>query len=694
MKGFCNILILSLMVAACTSGKEPSVVAIDLSAPVVEAHGNILLWSPVAGTSAYAAEVNGQTVDLGDACRLDLGQWGGIGVYDVRVRAEGDGVHYLTSVWSDAFTINVEKWSPELTAPDGFDAIADHPRLFLAKSGETQLKGVFDRNGNEYLKKAHSYMIVFAENLIAKEPVITRSWNSSMLNVGREALKRIFYMSYLYRVTGDKRYAERGRKELLALASFEDWNPSHYLDVGEATLACAVGLDWLYGYLSESDRRTVAEGMYANSLRDAMTYRYYRSVNNWGPVCVGGMVCGAIAAYEFYPEICRAIIERDVVENRRAMEYYGPDGGYPEGYTYWGYGTAYQTILMSALESAFEYESQARYATGFMQSAYYRQFMTTPTFHAFAYADSGTDQVCCATSFWFAKELKDKTLLWPVRRMLDNGILSFTGEDRFLPLMLVWASQSEISGSYVPSEKFFVSRGEQPIFIYRSGWASSDDAYLGVKAGYADFSHAHMDTGSFVYEKDGVRWSVDLGSQSYGKVQDMIDDASQNGRRWQVFRYGCDGHSVLRFGNGNHVIDGKAEITEIWKSDQKKGCMMDMDDTFEPYAASVKRSVWCDENDDLHVEDEIKGVKEAAALTWNMLTEAQVSKEKEGVLILTSGNRKMSLECNLPCTSYIVSATTGNSYDPANPGVTRVGFKVALEAGKDYDLIITLTIVR
>ena len=77
-------------------------------------------------------------------------------------------------------------------------------------------------------------------------------------------------------------------------------------------------------------------------------------------------------------------------------------------------------------------------------------------------------------------------------------------------------------------------------------------------------------------------------------------------------------------------------------------------------------------------------------LTWNMLTEAKVSKVREGVLKLISEDTQMYLECNMPCTSYAVSATTGNSYDPANPGITRVGFKVQLEAGKHYELYITL----
>ena len=684
------VLLLSLL-TGCASGVGlmPDPVALD--APDVEVHGNVLIWDSIQNASGYAVEVNGKNVAAGISCRFDLGEYGGNGTYDVRVRAEGDGKMYLTSSWSNPFTVNVERWSPELTVPTGFEAMPAHPRLFLRKYEEQALKDVFDRSGNEYLKKIHSYIVVFAENLIAKDPVISRGWNSSMLNVGREALRRIFFMSYLYCVTGDSRYAERGRLELLSLASFEDWNPSHYLDVAEATLACAAGLDWLHAYLSDDDRKVIAEGMYEKSLRDALNYRYYRSVNNWGPVCVGGMVCGAIAAYEFYPRECRAIIERDVVENRRAMEYYGPDGGYPEGYTYWGYGTSFQTMLISALESAFNYKSEARYATGFMQSARYRQFMSTPTHHVFAYADSSPDQVCCATGFWFAKELKDKTLLWETRRMIENSALSFTGEDRFLPMMLVWASKSEISGAYVPSDNFYVSRGEQPVFVYREGWSSKNDTYLGVKGGYARFSHAHMDSGSFVFEREGVRWSVDLGTQSYGAVQNMIDDNSQNGQRWKVFRFGCDSHSVLRFGEGNHVIDGKALIADIWKESGRKGCKLDMTETFAPYAESVERSVWCDSDDDLHVEDYISDVKGDCILIWNMITEADVEKDSDNTLLLTGKDGvRMKLSCNLPCVPYVVSATTGNSYDPANTGFTRLGFKINIEAGNDYGLEVTL----
>ena len=35
------------------------------------------------------------------------------------------------------------------------------------------------------------------------------------------------------------------------------------------------------------------------------------------------------------------------------MKDYGPDGAYPEGYGYWGYGTSFNVMFLSAVEKLF-----------------------------------------------------------------------------------------------------------------------------------------------------------------------------------------------------------------------------------------------------------------------------------------------------------------------------------------------------
>ncbi len=54
-----------------------------------------------------------------------------------------------------------------------------------------------------------------------------------LLSVSRLVLKRIFYLSYAYRMTKEEKYAYRATQEMLSVSRFPDWNPSHFLDVGE-----------------------------------------------------------------------------------------------------------------------------------------------------------------------------------------------------------------------------------------------------------------------------------------------------------------------------------------------------------------------------------------------------------------------------------------------------------------------------
>ena len=35
------------------------------------------------------------------------------------------------------------------------------------------------------------------------------------------------------------------------VCSYPDWNPKHFLDIGEMVTAVAIGYDWCYDYLNE-----------------------------------------------------------------------------------------------------------------------------------------------------------------------------------------------------------------------------------------------------------------------------------------------------------------------------------------------------------------------------------------------------------------------------------------------------------
>lgn len=124
-----------------------------------------------------------------------------------------------------------------------------------------------------------------------------------LLGVSRLALKRIFYLSYAYRMTKEEKYAYRATQEMLSVSRFPDWNPSHFLDVGEMVLALSIGYDWLYEYLEPEIRSIVRDAIVEKGLDAAAPDEwFYRAVSNWNSVCNGGLLCGALAVFEDVPD--------------------------------------------------------------------------------------------------------------------------------------------------------------------------------------------------------------------------------------------------------------------------------------------------------------------------------------------------------------------------------------------------------
>jgi hypothetical protein len=123
-----------------------------------------------------------------------------------------------------------------------------HPRILLLKGEEKSIQQAIALNPT--LAKMHQAIVSASDDMLDK-PLLERKLEGfRLLDVSREALRRIFYLSYAYRVSGEVKYAQRAEKELLAVSAFSDWQPPHFLGVAEMALGVAIGYDWLYNYLS------------------------------------------------------------------------------------------------------------------------------------------------------------------------------------------------------------------------------------------------------------------------------------------------------------------------------------------------------------------------------------------------------------------------------------------------------------
>ena len=84
-----------------------------------------------------------------------------------------------------------------------YGKIAPHPRLLLPEGGEEAIKKAIA----EYppLAAVHQRIMELCDRTLTESPVERIKEGKRLLAISRIALKRIYYLSYAYRMTGDKK---------------------------------------------------------------------------------------------------------------------------------------------------------------------------------------------------------------------------------------------------------------------------------------------------------------------------------------------------------------------------------------------------------------------------------------------------------------------------------------------------------
>ena len=575
-----------------------------------------------------------------------------------------------------------------------YDKLTPHPRLLLKTGDITAMRALPARSATA--KIVHDRIIAESERIIGLSPVEHEKVGKRMIAVSREALKRIFYLSYAYLTTDDIRYAQRAEREMLAISEFEDWNPVHFLDVGEMTMAMAIGYDWLYRYLPVHSRSIIGTAIYEKGLLATENERntsFLKAKNIWNPVCNAGMIYGALATMERSPEYCRALIGRCIDSVPKGLEFYNPDGGYIIGYNFWGHGTGFEVMLVAALQSALGTDAGIAAHESFMRTASFMNFVVAPSGKVYNYSDAKEEAAMLPVKYWFARQTKDLSLVAMDEQMIKAGKVD---NNRLLPAYMLFASSMDLSKAQMPKEDTWVGGGEMPMYIYRSGWESKDDTYLAVKGGRASSPHGHMDAGSFVYEYGGVRWAVDLGEHDEHTLEQAgvgMWNMKRESGRWDVFRFGPESHNTLIINGQRHNVEEIAPIVETIDNSRNHGAVVDLTSTFAGMAQNVKRTVELDKSDYLVVTDHIAGASQPSKVEWRMATNAQAEILAPNLIQLTQDGKTMylRLRTRAEADAVIWPDHQYKEYEERDANVRRVGFILNLRAGECVDVEVVLS---
>jgi len=474
-----------------------------------------------------------------------------------------------------------------------------------------------------------------------------------LLSVSREMLQRINLLGVVYLVENDPVILARINEEVLAVCNFIDWNPSHYLDVAEMSMAVALALDWTIDKLPASTINIAKDALIKKGIYPSWTEYggmdqwWINTNNNWNQVCHGGMIAASIAIADDDPKLAAQTIKRALDKIPLALSEYMPDGVYPEGSSYWTYGTSYSVVTTEILETAFGTSFGIKEYPGFIESAMFKVMCNSPLdlyYNFFDCSDHGSpygDNILA----WFASEtgiinyFEKEKFLTPAKDMRL---------DRFSGTALAWMSQFESQAIKEIPDVWF-GQGSNPLAIFQDQ-KGGHDYYFGAKGGYGSLNHGNMDAGSFVFELDGIRWVIDPGVQPYNELEETGFDlwgSCQECERWKLLTKNNFGHSTLTVNHQLHVVNGHARMLDLHDGD-KPEVTFDLSPTFAGQLQGARRTFIKNDEASLTIVDQIIPSDETKYLTWQLMTIADVELHNQGAILKQNGKELMLINHSHP----------------------------------------------
>jgi hypothetical protein len=521
------------------------------------------------------------------------------------------------------------------------------PRLVLNSTIEKDL--LKKLKTDPVVKNMYAAIKLNADEALTK-PLLKRELEGRrLLGVSREMLWRINSLAMVYRIEKDAKILARINDEVVAVCNFSDWNPSHYLDVAEMSTAVALALDWTAGKLPQSTIEMAKTALIEKGIKPSWPENgrnpgWAYGHNNWNQVCNGGMIAASIAIAEKDPELAAKTIHRALDGMVNALAQYSPDGVYPEGSTYWAYGTSYSVLTAAMLESAFGTDFGIADYPAFKESAVYRYLMNTPSGWYYNFADCGDKRSESGDLIlaWFGTKTGNKAFFEKERFLMpaeEMGKLS-----RLSGSALVWLSQYEEKAD-VKMPTAWKGDGSNPIVVFKGEENDSHGYYFGGKGGRATTSHGNMDAGSFIFELNGVRWSIDPGNQGYHDLEKVGFDlwnSTQTGQRWTLLTKNNYGHSTISV-NKELFINNATATLEDFKTGKNPEATFNMAPVYGENIKSATRRFLKDSEVSVVIEDKIETSEKTELITWQMMTTADVELVPGGA-VLTQDGKELQLE--------------------------------------------------
>ena len=448
-----------------------------------------------------------------------------------------------------------------------------------------------------------------------------------------EAAERMISFGALWRLTGDKSFAERAAAEGEALAGIEWAAKENPASAAQAALAVSLCYDWCRMTWDEVRKMKMERALLRGFLRPVLeTYQekaiLWRSSPETAARVYEGLTAAAFVLSDVFPETAVRTLEKIVAGlPHDCLSHYAPDGGFAEGALSWQTCTAALTATLAMFTSCCGSTYGMDALPGFLQTALYGTVIETARG---AWDPRRKDATVLNASFlsWFAASGDDL----PARLRREEVASGKKTPDVWD--LLFWTVQKKTAGSAkaeLPPDAVYRRAG---LAVLRSGWG--ENAMILSLHGGCNAFDGIADAGSFGLDCEGKTFFTGPCALLLKGTQALSANAALVQARGAADRAFA-------------VVDTEELGGEI-KRGKRGVCLL------------ANRSVAV-------IQDELTAEK-PIDLVWTAYTPATVSEKRRRSLVLEQDGKK--LLCR------IAGATAQWKVEPAEDGLTKL--TVALRA--------------
>ncbi len=511
-----------------------------------------------------------------------------------------------------------QKWLPE------------HPRLLFTGAETSEVRHLME---TDPLAGELAFYLKEQADSIMSEPQLPYKMDKygALLWTSRAYVYRLGTLALAYRIYGDRKYLDAANETLVWVCGFPDWHPAHYLDTAEMTAAVAIAYDWLFAELPHSTKQLVKASIYKNAIyRVLREYEkggpgsWAKRETNWNVVCNTGMVLGALAVAEDYPEEAETILENAAKYMPNCLKLFAPDGVCYEGPAYWGYTNRYLSMYLKAVTDNGGDKGKIAELPGISRTAFYQIRTLTPSGHPFFFGNAsiGHESFGGPAYFFYSKLFGQPEVAAWNRNEVAKALHGPRMFDQLFFLSLPWFdSASPKDASAVPAMEVYHNKIND-IVVFNGNRSKKGSVYLVAKGGFPNHAHQHMDCGTFIIESDGVLWTEDLGADDYDLPG--FWDGKPGGQRWKYFRNNNFSHNVINIDHSLQYAGGHAFVCEEHPEAKQPFAKLNLCEVYKEKAKSAYRKFTLLNDRTMEVEDRVELLNAQSKVSWVACTKAQV----------------------------------------------------------------------